>query len=57
MDGGSTISGGLGVGSTIALSWMAPDEPGTATISVTDRELAIEVDSCSIEVVERAWRW
>lgn len=50
LDGGATISGGLGAGSTITLSWMAPDAVGTATLSVTDSE-GNEVDSCSIEVV------
>lgn len=50
MDGGSTISGGLGAGSSIALSWLAPDDPGTATISMVDGN-GNEVDSCSIEVV------
>lgn len=50
LDGGSTISGGLGAGSTIALSWLAPDEPGTVAISLTDGN-GNEVDSCSIEVV------
>jgi hypothetical protein len=50
LDGGSTISGGLGAGATIALSWLAPSETGPATISLSDGSGA-EVDSCSIEVV------
>lgn len=50
MDGSGTISGGLGAGSTIALSWLAPDDTGTANISVVDGN-GNEVDSCSIEVV------
>jgi hypothetical protein len=50
MDGGAIISGGLGAGSTITLSWMAPDDVGSATIAVTDSE-GNEVDSCSIEIV------
>lgn len=50
LDGGSTISGGLGAGSTVALSWLAPSEPGTVGISLTDGN-GTEVDACSIEIV------
>jgi hypothetical protein len=50
LDGSSTISGGLGAGSTITLSWLAPTEVGTATVSLSDGS-GTEVDSCSIEVV------
>jgi hypothetical protein len=50
MDGGPTISGGLGAGSTITLSWMAPDDVGSATLAATD-STGNEVDSCTIEVV------
>lgn len=50
LDGGSTISGGLGGGSTAVLSWLAPDEPGTFGIALADGN-GNEVDSCSIEVV------
>jgi len=53
MDGGSTISGGLGPGATIALIWMAPEEVGTATMSVYD-STGNEIDSCSIEVVGKS---
>lgn len=53
LDGGSTISGGLGSGSSIALSWLAPADIGTATISLTDGE-GNEVDSCDIEVVSES---
>ena len=50
LDGGATISGGLGAGSTIALSWLAPDDPGIVTLSLTDGN-GTEVDACSIQVV------
>jgi hypothetical protein len=50
MDGGSTISGGLGAGSTITLIWMAPEEIGSVTFAATD-SAGNEVDSCTIEVV------
>lgn len=50
LDGGSTISGGLGPGSTIALSWLAPDQPGSATIAVTDGQ-GNQVDACTIDVI------
>lgn len=50
MDGGSAISGGLGAGGTINLIWMAPDDAGSATISVTDSS-GNEVDACTIDVV------
>lgn len=50
LDGGSTISGGLGAGSTVVLSWLAPNEPGAVAISLIDGD-GVEVDSCSIEVV------
>jgi hypothetical protein len=50
LDGGSTISGGLGPGSSITLSWLAPTDVGTSSISLTDGN-GTEVDSCSIEVV------
>ncbi len=50
LDGGSTISGGLGAGSTVVLSWLAPDEPGEVAISLADGD-GVEVDSCAIEVV------
>jgi hypothetical protein len=50
MDGGSTISGGLGEGSMITLIWMAPDEVGPTSISVTDSS-GEEVDSCAVEVI------
>ncbi len=53
MDGSGTIGGGLGAGSTVTLIWMAPDEVGTATISVND-SAGDEVDSCSIEVVSQS---
>lgn len=53
LDGGSTISGGLGAGSTVALSWLAPAEVGTATVSLTDGD-GTEVDSCSIDVVSES---
>lgn len=50
MDGGAMISGGLGVGSTIALIWVAPDDVGSASLVATDSN-GNEVDSCSIEIV------
>ncbi len=53
LDGGSTISGGLGADSTITLSWLAPTDVGTASISVTDGS-GTEVDSCSIDVVSES---
>lgn len=53
LDGGSTISGGLGSGSTIALSWLAPTDVGAATVSLTDGD-GVEVDSCSIDVVSES---
>lgn len=49
LDGGSTISGGLGPGSTISLIWLAPEQDGEVTISVSDADGNI-VDSCVIEV-------
>ncbi len=53
MDGSATISGGLGGGSTITLSWMAPTEVGTATVVATD-STGNEVDSCSIQIVSES---
>jgi len=50
LDGGPSISGGLGSGSTVVLSWLAPNEPGAVALSLTDGD-GTEVDSCSIEVV------
>lgn len=50
MDGGPVISGGLGAGATVALSWLAPDDPGTAAIVLLDGN-GNEVDRCSIDVV------
>jgi hypothetical protein len=52
MDGGPTIQGGLGQGATVSLIWMAPDETGSATISVAD-STGNEVDSCTVNVVSQ----
>lgn len=53
LDGGSVISGGLGDGGTVQLTWLAPDEVGAATLTVVNAE-GVEVDSCVVEVVSQS---